>query len=329
MMTEEMKEAVDTAPVVEGKTADQLLQDIEQAQRELKASAPAKVEAPEPTEPQKGDRVEPDMADKPTETVEASEPTEEVSVPEGKDKADEIDEWMQKKGFKSKEDMARSLRNLERELHRRGKVVQQEQIAPVPMAPPPQFYPQNSPSTIPNAGLQQIADHYQMAPEDVQRVAPLAQDIADYMLRQRLGPLVEDFSRLKRDYQKEAEFKKLENDPIFQNREVLKEMHLLAEENPSILDQPDYPKVLFDESLKRIGRRFAESSTTPQNVHGLARLGIPSSPPPTGKGSSGEPKGVPLKPPSSSLTINKFNKLSSAEMEQELRKKGAFKGIHE
>lgn len=319
-MTEQ--NVVDSAPSGEAKTSDQILADIEAAQRQLEAQ-PAKVET-EPESHGETDQVKAEPADKPSETEGTSETSAVAPVPVGSDKADDTEEWMKKKGFKSVDDMARSLRNLERELHRRGKVAQAPAVYPPQQAPAfqptaPEYRP-----TVPTTSIQQLAEQYQMTPEDIQKIAQLSNDIADFKLKQQLTPLMEQFTGLKRDYEKEASFKRLERDPLYQNREVQKEMHQLAEEDPSILGLPDYPERLFNIALSKIGRRFAEGSIQGESPSKDARLGLPGSPPPTGRGSTGGPKGIPLKPPSS-VNQKDFKRLSVAEMEKELRKMGAFR----
>jgi hypothetical protein len=320
-MTEQ--NAVESAPVGEGKTADLILADIEAAQRQLESQGPAKPEALEPKPASEPNQVEPEPADKPSETPDASEPGEVVPAPQGSDKSGEVEELMKKKGFKTIDDIVRSYRNLERKMHGQGKGVQQPPVN-IPMAQtayqpnPPEFRP-----SAPTAGLQQLADAYQMTPEDIQKIAQLSNDIADFKLRQQLTPLVEQFTGLKRDYDKDASFKRLERDPLFRNREVQLEMHQLAEEDPSVLDQPDYPERLFDRALSRIGRRFAEGSGLENSINRDSRLGLPGTPPPSGRGSAGGPKGIPLNPPTS-ISSKDFKRLSVAEMEKELRKKGAI-----
>lgn len=319
-MTEQ--NAVDSAPVGEAKTSDQILAEIEATQRQLEDQGQAKPEVKEPADASEPEQVKAEPSDKPSETEGTSESSEATSVPEGSDKAAETEEWMKKKGFKSVDDMARSLRNLERELHRRGKVPQQREAIEPPVQQP--MAPQYRPS-VPTAGIQQLAEQYQMTPEDIQKIAQLSNDIADFKLNQRLQPLMEQFTGLKRDYEKEASFKRLERDPLYQNREVQKEMHQLAEEDPSILNVPDYPERLFDRALSKIGRRFAETAVRNEGSSRDVRVGIPASPPPTGRGSVGGPKGIPIKPPSS-MTPRDFGKLSVAEMEKELRKMNAIRG---
>lgn len=321
----EEQNVVDSAPVEEGKTSAEILEAIEQAKGKLEAQGNAKPEAVEPTEPpQEISPVEPETTDKPVESQVTSEPEQVVPAPGEPDKAgDDVDEWMKVKGFKSIQDMARSLRNLERKLHSREKTKANEVPAYVPpVAPPPPTY--QRPMQPPNSGLNEIADLYQIPAEDIKRIAPLINDLADFQMRQRMQPLVSELTELKKVYQKDSEFKRLESDPLFQDREVLKEMHELAEADPSILERPDYPKVLFDESLKRIGRRFVEGSKTGEYAPGDQRLGITRRPPPAGRGSVGGPKGIPVRPPSS-MTVDSFAKLPLAEQKKYLARHGAIK----
>lgn len=315
---------VESAPVGDGKTSDQILADIEAAQRQLE-SQNAKSETNEPEAASEPEEIKPEPADKPSETEATSNASADVPAPSGSDKAGEVDEWMKKKGFKSDDDIIRSYRNLERELHRRGKSPQAPEPFKAPVQPP--VYPGQGTEyrpSVPTAGIQQLAEAYQMTPEDIQKIAQLSNDIADFKLNQRLQPLAEQFAGLKQDYEKEASFKRLERDPLFRNREVQKEMHQLAEEDPSILSIPDYPERLFDRALSRIGRKFAEGSIQGESPVRETRLGLPGGPPPTGRGSSGSPKGIPVKPPTS-ITGKDFKRLSVAEMEKELKKIGAFR----
>lgn len=318
-MTED--KAVESAPVADGKTSDQILEEIEAAQRELESKGSAKSDGGEPEGASGDDQVKSIAADTPSEQKEISKSSVEVPTQEGKIAVDYADEWMQKRGIKDHNSLVTFLRAKDREFHRqRNEAKKREELPPqIQRAPIPEYRP-----VPPNAGINQLAEAYQMTPEDLQRLAPLVNDMAEHKFQMRVKPLEEQFFSFQREYKRDQSFKKLERDPLFQNRDVQKEMGLIAEEDPSILEQPDYPEKLFDGALARIGRRLAEGSIQRESAPKSDRLVVPETPPPSGRGSAGGPKGIPLKPPSS-ISGKDFRRLSVAEMEKELKRMGALR----
>lgn len=315
---------VDGAPVDGGKTSDQILAEIEAAQRQLSPKpSDDKGSDLEPQTLPPGDQVEPTAADKPVEPEVASDQPEVENAPEQSDKADaEIEGWMKKKGFKSVSDMAKSLRHLERKLHEKGRQPEQREIEPrFEYQAPPQARPMvSSPS------LEELAKRYNLPPEDFERVMPLINDATDLKMRMGIQPLAQEVKVLRRELARERELKSLEEDPHFHNREVLKEVYQIIENDPTILQrEPEPYQYAYKEALANMGRRFVEGMTPSSENQDDTRKGLPRTPPPLGRGAASGSKGSPLKSPSTKMTQEKFNSLSSAEMEKYLASRGLMK----
>lgn len=320
---------VGSASTIEGPTAAQILEQIKEKERELKASASAKpeVSAPEPIQPPASDSPEPPAV--PSDANKPPEPAPESSAgvvpgPEGKDKPD-WKKWIEKKGFKSTEDMVRSMRELERELHRRGtgngaNASQPAQPEP-PMQPRPS-YPAPSPS------IEELAKRYNLDPEDFQKVAPLAADIAANQVAQRLAPVMAEMTRLNREVARGTELQGLKEDPAFSDPRVQFEMHQILEATPSILQNEPAPyRYAFNEALRSLGRRILEGSIEvgPQTPIVSGHTGMPTAPPRTaGGGGSGAPASGGVQTPGR-ISMDSFNRLPAAEQRKILEQMGRVK----
>lgn len=252
----------------------------------------------------------------------------------------EVDEWLGKKGFKSMEDMAVSLRELEREYHRKAQESRtQTPPATPPMAPPipgspvyappaPVGYPQNwyPPAPVaPNA--EELAKKYNMTPEDFERVAALANDMAEAKLDRRLSAILPTLSNkvqnIERETEKQRDMVNLMADPLFKHPQVQFEMHRVLEENPSIFEKAPLPyRVAYKEALERIARSNlgGSSQTIPAPTPGRT----PGSRPPqtaggNGNGGGGAPNDTPTE-----VTPEAFAKFSLQEKASYLRSVGAL-----
>jgi len=313
---------VATASELTGPTAEQLLEQIKEKQRELnasKADKPADV-APEPvasTEP-----VTPASAPEPVDTNKPAEPAPESSVggvpgPAGKDKP-EWKSWIEKKGFKSTEDMVRSMRELERELHRRGKAAPEE---PQYVPPPPVSRPSYVPPATPN--IEELAKRYNLDPSDFERVAPLAADIAASQVGQQMAPLRAELNRLNRELARTSELQGLKDDPAFSDPRVQFEMHQILETTPSILQNEPAPyRFAFNEALRSMGRRILEGSMDPgpgPTVVGSPR--VPVTPPRTAGSGGSVPASGGIQQPVR-ISQRDFDRLPAAEQRKILDKMG-------
>lgn len=311
---------IDGAPVADGLTSDQLLEKIEAEQRELdkKNAKPASSVEPEPVS--ETDPVEPKAADKPIEPVETSEAQDEVSAPGEGDKVDETEEWLKKKGLPlDVKSLAKSVRNLEKKMHQMAneKKRLESQVIEPGFTPRPQFT-----QPMPSVPVEELAKRYNLDPTDFERITPLINDAADVKVRSALAPLVSDLQRMKQELRREKEMTSLESDPHFQNREVLKEMYQILENDPSILATEAEPyRAAFDKALSNIGRKYVETHGMNNEASDNSRESLPRTPPPVGKGTGSGPKGSPIKG-TSKMTPEKFASLSSAEMEKYLANRG-------
>lgn len=319
----------------DGKTADQLLKDIQDKQRELRDSSkdqpkPEPVQEPEPDEELESEVPGPEAQGKPSETESTSD-SEEVVAPSGEgDKATE--EWMKKKGFKNVHEMGRSLRNLERELSRRPKgpsergtrIPRPEYPAPAYAPPAPSYRPQ--PQMV-----EDLAKQYNMDPEDLQRVAPLAADIAANAIRHQVQPLMKEVTRLNKQVARDAEIKGLESDPAYHNPDVQIEMYKVLEEDPSIFQNEPAPyRYAFNEALGSIGRRILEGKSQPSKA---LETKVPESggeiskkPPVMARGSGPGGGGKSGKLAPTQLSRRDFASLPLAEKKRLLKEAGAIQG---
>lgn len=324
-MSEEKE--VGSASLLEGPTAAQIKEQIDSKQRELKRESADKpvVTVPEPALEVKSatpeNAVETPIANKPPEPAPDSGAGE-APGPEGKDKP-AWKKWIEKKGFKGPEDMVRSMRELERELHRRSQGNGAQ--APTPALPENPPLPRPSyPAPAPN--VEEIAKRYNLDPEDLQRVAPLAADIAASHTARELAPLKAELSSLRRELSRSSELQGLKEDPAFSDPRVQFEMHQILEMNPSILQNEPAPyRFAFNEALRSMGRRILEGSidsgpVTP-TVSGPPAL--PTTPPRTagGSGSGSAPVASGSQPPQK-ISMDAFNRLPAAEQRKILEGMG-------
>ena len=240
-------------------------------------------------------------------------------------------DWIEKKGFKSTEDMVRSMRELERELHRRsqGNGAQAPQPA-MPVQPPTQrpYVPAPAyPAQPAGPSEEEIAKRYNLDPEDLRRVGPLAADIAANISAQRIAPLMAELNRLNREVSRSSELQGLKEDPAFADPRVQFEMHKILESDPSILQNEPAPyRYAFNEALRSMGRRILEGSiepsATPPTVSGPP--GLPVTPPKTagGSGSGGGTPPVGIQPPGK-ISQEAFARLPAAEQRKVLEQMGA------
>ena len=309
----DQKEVVE-APKTDDKTADQILADIDALKKgQLKSDDLPKVDDVKPDF--KADVKAPDQVpateDKPTEPVQ-------TLSPEAQKPKDDVDSWMKKKGFKTEKDFIRSYRELEKELHRREpKAVETPQGNQMPTMPyQPMYQPQQ-----PN--LETIAKQYNMAPEDIERLAPLARDIASFEIQNALRPFAGKIQQIDREIARDSELRRLEDDPAFSNPDVQFEMHKILEDRPSIFKiEPAPLTYAFNEALRSLGRRTLEGSIQPRlNAQNAPGNPLPNTPPPSrGSGSSDVKSGLA----NQRLDPEQIKRLPLAEQEKVLKSLNAF-----
>lgn len=316
---DENTSVVDGAPVGDGKSSDEILAEIEAAQaKQLEPkSSDDKSDGSELSETQPVSQRQQEPTDKPIEQEEDLSPSEPQAAPQGKDKADEVDEWMRKKGFKSSRDMAKSLRHLERKLHEKAKAMPRHEDQPNYGYQPGYRQAPVTPT------VEELARRYNLPPEDFERVMPLINDAADFKIRSGVQPLLNELNALKKEMARGREMDNLKEDPAFHNREVLKEMYQIIEEEPSILErEPEPYNYAFNKALSNMGRRIIEGRAPTNDDIDETRTGIPTTPPPLGRGAASGSKGTPMRSRPNKMTQERFNSLSSADMEKYLASRG-------
>jgi len=321
---------MDAALIAEdGKTSAQILAEIKEQQKALKEE-PRKASEPEPAPaPEPEPAVPPKQEDKLSEPAQPSSADEVVAPPGESDKATE--EWMTKKGFKSTAEMARSLRNLERELSRRPKGPSEPKgtFIPRPAQPAPAYVPPTPTVRPPTSMIDDLAKQYNMDPEDLQRVAPLAADIASNAIRQQVQPLVGEITRLNKQVARKAEIDGLESDPAYQNPGVQVEMYKILEADPSIFQTEPAPyKYAFKEALSVLGRRNLEGKSSSENknvdLEVITGNDVSSKPPATARGKSSGPRSKSGMSAPTQMNNVTFASLPLAEKEKYLRQSGAM-----
>lgn len=340
-----------------GETADQFKARIQETQRELKrAEAQGKPEAAAPpaaipgAPPQASAQVSPPVPK--AEVPPAGAPAPKPGVLTGNA---EVDEWLGKKGFKSTEDMAQSLRELERELHSRGKDVkptqpnppQTPQVAPpapgyapfYPPAPPPApsyGYPPPPvpvmtppPYQRPPVNIEQLARQYGLSADDFEKLAPLVNDMAQSTIRQELNrvlpPMMNTVNGVSREVSRNSEMVNLMSDPSFRNPQVQFEMHRVLEENPAVFQTHPSPyRYAHETALMRIARANLGGSNPFPNAPN-AGSDVPSTRPPATAGGNGNGGGgAPSGPAPEQIDEKAFAGMSLAEKKQYLQSVGAF-----
>lgn len=335
-----------------GETSAQFKDRIEKAQKDLAAQRtppppvaqpPASVPTPPPTpEPAAPAPAAPPLA-QPSASAPKTGAAPVVSTPAKS--ADQVDplEWARNKGLKTPEDIARSLRSLETEFHRRNQAPPPQappseaspnygqprpsappyQPPPAPYQPPasggypppyqpaPRYAPQ--PAPLPRSQVKWIAETYQLPEEDAERLAPMVMDMVAVAQRQA----DQRFQRLERDNARNGEMFRLMQDPSFQHPEVQFEMHRILEAEPRIFELEPAPyTVAFNMALTNIARKLVTA--------GKAAVPTSEAPPLTtrppsplggdgGSGGSGKTPDAPLNPETfNALPLDKKREMLTA-----------------
>lgn len=183
-------------------------------------------------------------------------------------------EWARKKGLTSEEAIARSLRAMEDEFHRRnqGKWKSQNDQAPVQngqngqYGPPPTQRPnyqpqqpvyQNPPFVAPpRQVLENIGRQYNMDPNDVERLMAFNNDFVEAKLQAERKQWGEKFTFIEKENKRNSEIMELMQDPFFRTPEVQMEINRVFEEDPEAYDRESDPnKWAYKEAALRLARR--------------------------------------------------------------------------
>lgn len=316
----------------EGETSEQFKARIMEKQRELDAQAktqpvsePASQPVTEPVIPNDpAPQANAEPTDKPQENVPTSG-TDVAPVPPKGDKAADVDEFAKKKGWKTQDDIIKSYRELEKKLGEQGKIQPPAPQYPnygYPQVPPAQYYPPPPPP----AAISQIARMYpNLAPEDIERVAPMIMDFSEAIADRKVRALEERFLSSERERQRESEIQRLKQDPHFQNPEVLSEMGQILESDPRIAKEPNGLTYAFKEALANVGRKRLEGSAPTDAQAQPSGQVLPTKPPTTARGTGPANVGKPGIKALTPLDPATFSGLPLAEKKRALRAIGALR----
>lgn len=305
-----------------GETAEQFKERIEETQREMKRAQKAAQKAPEPVPAQVPTNAT--TSDVPP----AGAPAKAVLVTGNA----ELDEWLEKKGPMTLENLASSYRESEREMYRKmdeARKTQGQPVTPPPAVPPAnfppyyQFPPVQPPAYIPppvqpQMNVEALAKQYGLSPEDFEKVAPLANDMArsvvDQEFNRRMPALYQQVQGVSREVGRQKELVDLMSDPVFKAPQVQFEMDRIFKEEPNTFVAQTQPiRYAYEKALTRIARaNLGGSNGQPSPTTVLGVVPPPSKPPATaggnGSGGGGAPSGTPQE-----ITSEIFAGLSMAE----------------
>lgn len=328
-----MSEENSLAPT-KGETAAAFKERISETERELKRIAKASATvppAPAPVVPA---------------TAQASAPAENGAVlptnaPDKKVLVTgnaELDEWLEKKGPMTLENLASSYRESEREMYRTMEEARKKEgqpVTPPPVVPPtnfPPFYPQFPPTVPPvhaqapvqpPQNVEALAEQYGLSPDDFKKVAPLANDMArsvvEAELRRVLPPLYQQVNGANREIGRQREVVDLMSDPVFKNPQVQFEIDRILKEEPNTFVAQAQPiRYAYEKALTRIARQNLGGSTgQPASIKGSEVVPPSNRPPSTaggnGNGGGGAPSGAPQE-----MTPDLFARMSMDEKKAHL-----------
>ena len=309
---------------VTDKELEQLEQEINQKKAEVKnPDLGVDVAPPEPSQPT--------QEQKPSEPIETQPEQEEkpIDQPSGFDpKA-----YVEKKGWKTPEDAARSFRELEKKFHESNQKPKetnpyqapQYQMPPQGYQPqPPAYYPQagyqppiNPWNTQPRITEEQVASSYGMSVDDFRRVASLARDLSEAQMRQLQAEMQNKWEESSRQSERSADMANVFADPAFHNPEVQEEMHEILSKKPELMNERKTYSLALNQALINVGRR---------NVTGGNRqVYVPTTPPEMG-GSKGAGGSLPGKRALAGLPSQKeLESKTPEELEKILKKAGLFR----
>lgn len=312
-----------------GETAEKFKERIADTEREIKRETAAQVKAFKESASANAQQA---PAQVPAVAPKGEEPQSKSVLKTGNA---ELDEWLEKKGPMTVENLAHSYRESEREMYRtmeEARKAQGQPVIPPPVVPPanfPPYYPapvpqqwgppayNPQPQINPQANIEALAKQYGLSPEDFEKVAPLVNDMArsvvDSTLQRVLPPIMNQVNGVNREVGRQKELVDLMSDPVFKTPQVQFEMDRIFKEEPNIFVAQAHPlRYAFEKALMRRGRDNLGGSTgqPAQIVPGV----VPSSSKPpamaggNGNGGGGAPSGTPQ-----DMTPEVFAGLSMAE----------------
>lgn len=260
-------------------------------------------------------------------TPEPSAPPAQEATPPVTEKPFDEKQWVEKKGWKTPEDAARSMRALEQEMHRKNqelaqlKAQQSYQPPENPYAGQPPYMPPPVPAYAPPSyGYQprlteeQVAASYQLPVEDFRRVFAIARDLTEVTKRQQQQEMNAWREQVTAEATKSSDMASVVSDPAFHNPVVQAEMHEFLSKNPAVMSNPRYMSMALKESLANLGRKNAMGGSPAPST-------LPTEPP-KGFGTSGTSFSGKR---STGFTTDEANKMTPEQLEKKLKGMGAFK----
>lgn len=297
---------------------DTELNELEKQINQNKAEeTPASAIKPEPPQPE--------QEQKTPETPVESPPEQEVKD----EKALDAKSFVEKKGWKTAEDAAKSYRELERAYHdnNQKKAEQQPMPAPAPQSWPqapmqnygyqPQAYQPPVNPYAPRITEEQVAASYGMSVEDFRRVAMLARDLSEAQTRQLEVNMQKKWEETNRQAEKSSDMASILSSPALQNSDVREEMHEVFTKNPELWNERKPYSAALKEALANLGLR---------SVTGGNRQATVQTTPPEMGGSKGAGGSLPGKRGLGAMpSVEEMKDKSLEEIEKTLRSNRVFR----
>jgi hypothetical protein len=250
--------------------------------------------------------------------------------------------YVKAKGWKTPEDAARSLRELEKKFHESNQKKEVPQIPQIPQGyqptgyqQPPQAYqptppmqpygypqqayqpPANPWGPAPRITEEQVAASYGMSIEDFRRVATLARDLSEAQMRQFETSMQRKMEETNRQNERANDMTQVFADPAFHSPDVQAEIHEILSKNPELMNERKTYSIALNQALQNLGRR----NLTGGNRAALNQV-VQTTPPEMG-GSRGAGGSLPGKRGLSSLpSLKELEGKSADEIEKILKASG-------
>lgn len=334
---------LETAPQ-KGETAEKFKERIADTEREIKREAAAQAKAFKASAPANAQQAPAQVPPVASEVPPVGEAEKKPLITGNA----ELDEWLEKKGPMTLENLASSYREAEREMHRKAQESRSasgQPVIPPPVVPPVNYPPYYAPVADPSWGrppayapplpppqmsVEALAKQYGLSPEDFEKVAPLANDMARSVvaaeLQRVLPPLMNQVQGVNREVGRQKELVDLMSDPVFKAPQVQFEMDRIFKEEPNTFVAQTQPiRYAYEKALTRIARANLGGSSG-QTASTASGVVPPHSKPPAtaggnGNGGGGAPSGTALE-----MTPEIFAGLSMAEKTAHLIAIGARPG---
>jgi hypothetical protein len=307
--------------------------ELDKLEQQIEAKAAEAPKAPEPA-PER----EQDPTPEPPPAAAASEPPGSEPAPF------DSSEWVKKKGWRTPEDAAKSMRELEQAFHKQAEELRRSKEQQPPFQPgwptPPNGYqpptpafappqPQYAPPQNPYApqapwgppaqrpNEEQVAASYGMTVEDFRRVLAVSKDIAAVQAQAIQADMNAWRAKTELENEKANDLQKVMTDPAFHNLDVQYEMHDVLEKNAEIWSGRRAYSTALNQALVNLARKQLGGGQRPPGST------LPTEPPKTGGHAGG---GLPGKRGIGGMpSVADMQNKSPEEIEKLLRSMNAVK----